>query len=231
MRAAVVIAAAMLAFAVSASAGPPARVTIVAVFEPIVYGENAYVNGQLLGDAEAGQAVTLEQSAAPFTDWAPAAQVSADAQGYYSFKLRPALTMQYRTSSQGIGSERVVQVSVAPRIKLTAAAVSKTTVRYSGSFAPALAGQTVAIQRQLPGGGWASIANARLRGGTAFAGRFRARRTLNVRAYFESNGALGEGFSNVVRIRRGAARRSTRAAGAGLRAVSRISRAGRRAAS
>ncbi|HEX6712576.1 MAG TPA: hypothetical protein VF066_04295 [Thermoleophilaceae bacterium] len=188
----------------TAKAGPPARVTIVAVFEPIVYGQNAYVNGQLLGDGQGGQPVALEQSAPPFTDWAPVAQVAADAQGYYSFKLRPSQTMQYRTGSQGTGSERIVQISVAPRIKLKAEAVSKTTVRYSGTFAPALAGQTVAIQRRLPGGGWANITNARLHDGRTFSGRFRARHTMSVRAFFETNGALLSDFSKVVKITRGA---------------------------
>ena len=43
------------------------------------------------------------------------AQATADAVGYYTFKLHPSETMQYRTNSQGILSERVVQISVAPR--------------------------------------------------------------------------------------------------------------------
>ena len=37
--------------------------------------------------------------------------------GYYSFELQPTQTMQYRTSSQGVASERAVQVSVRPRLE------------------------------------------------------------------------------------------------------------------
>src|SRR4051794_18431520 len=89
--AAAVAALATLAAAVpsTAAADPPTRVTIVSVFDPLTYGENAYVNGQLFGIAQAAQAVALEQAAPPFTVWTPVAQVAADAAGYYSFKLKP----------------------------------------------------------------------------------------------------------------------------------------------
>jgi hypothetical protein len=201
---AAVLALAALAAAVpsTAAADPPARITIVAVFEPVTFGENAYVNGQLLGDAQAGQPVALEQSAPPFTEWAPVAQTTADAQGYYSFKLHPAETMQYRTNSQGVASERVVQISVAPRIRLKAAAVDETTIRFSGTFAPALADQIVTIQRRTPRGSWTKVTSARLRGGRTFAGRFRARHTTTLRAFFASDGAHRDAFSKAVTIKR-----------------------------
>ena len=99
MGAAAVVAS--LAIVASASADPPTRVTIVAVFSPITYGDNAYVNGQLFGTGQAGQPVILEQATPPaFVDWTPIGQVNSDAAAYYSFKLRPTQTMQYRTSSQ-----------------------------------------------------------------------------------------------------------------------------------
>jgi hypothetical protein len=199
-NAAALAAVAALAVAVPAAADPPTRITIVAVFEPVSYGENAYVNGQLLGNAEAGQIVALEQSAPPFTDWAPVAQVSADPQGYYSFKLHPSQTLQYRTSSQGIGSERVVQVSVAPRLRLKASAAGRTSIRFSGTVAPALAGQSVAIQRRLPSGRWMTITNAPLHGGTTFTGRFRTRHATTLRAFFASDGAHLSASSNVVKV-------------------------------
>src|SRR4051794_11809964 len=105
----------------SAVADPPSRVTVVAVFDPLTYGETAYVNGQLVGDNQGGQLVAIEQATAPlFADWTTVAQTTADAAGYYSFKLHPSQTMQYRTNTQGIASDRSVQVSVAPRIKLKA---------------------------------------------------------------------------------------------------------------
>jgi hypothetical protein len=190
---------------VAALADPPARITIVAVFDPITYGEDAYVNGQLQGNAEAGQPVALEQSPPPFTDWTPVAQATADPTGYYSFKLLPSQTMQYRTNSQGIPSETSVQVSVAPRITLKAGA-GRTSVRFSGTFAPALAGQRVSIQRRSASGAWTTIANARLHDGKSFQGRLRAHTAVTLRAMFATDGAHLDGFSNTVRAVPGAAR-------------------------
>jgi hypothetical protein len=195
---------AVVAIPAAAQADPPTRVTIVAVFDPITYGENAYVNGQLFGDAQGGQLVALEQSPPPFTEWAAVAQTTTDAAGYYSFKLHPSQTMQYRTSSQGAPSERAVQVNVAPRIKLTAVAAGKTSVRFSGTFAPALDGQRVSIQRRGASGGWTTIANARLHAGKTFQGRLRAPKPVMLRAVFATDGAHLDAFSNAVRAVPGA---------------------------
>jgi hypothetical protein len=183
----------------AAQADPPTRVTIGAVFDPITYGENAYVNGQLIGDAQGGQLVALEQSAPPFTEWTAVAQGTTDPAGYYSFKLQPSQTLQYRTSSQGVPSEKVAQVNVAPRIRLTAAAAGKTSVRFSGTFAPALAGQSVAIQRRSRGGAWTTVAKAPLHDGKTFTGRLRLHKPVVLRALFATDGAHLFGVSNSVR--------------------------------
>jgi hypothetical protein len=199
------VAALVASFPSTAHADPPTRVTIVSVFDPITYGENAYINGQLFGDGQAGQVVTLQQSPPPFTDWTDVAQITSDAQDYYSFKLHPAQTMQYRTVSQGTPSERAVQVSVAPRIRLTASAAGRTSIRFSGGFAPALPGQTVAIQRRNPGGSWTTVASARLKRGATFEGRLRARKPTVLRAFFATDGAHLDGFSNSVHVSPGTA--------------------------
>ena len=183
------VAALVAAVPSTAAADPPTRVTVVAVFDPITFGENAYVNGQLIGDAQGGQIVALEQSAPPFAEWAPIAQTTADPAGYYSFKLQPSQTMQYRTSSQEIPSDRAVQVSVAPRIKLKAVAAGKTSIRYSGTFAPALAGQSVTIQRRSSTGSWATVATVQLRNGATFEGRVRAHHPMTLRVFYASDGA------------------------------------------
>lgn len=216
------LAALVAAVPATASADPPTRVTIVAVFEPLTYGENAYVNGQLLGDGQGGQLVALEQSASPFTEWTAVAQTTSDPAGYYTFKLHPNQTLQYRTSSQGIPSDRAVQVTVAPRIKLEAAAAGKTSIRFSGTFAPALDGQSVAIQRRLAGGGWTTIANARLHDGKTFEGRVRARRTTTLRAFFATDGAHANGFSNSVKAVPGASAATARASACQTPAINRI---------
>jgi hypothetical protein len=196
-----IMALTLLVIAVPALADPPTRITIVSVFEPITYGENAYVNGQLIGEAQGRQLVALEQSAPPFTEWTPVSQATSDSAGYYSFKLHPSQTLQYRTSSQGIPSERVAQVSVTPRIRLKAMRAGKTSVRFSGTFAPALPGQSVAIQRRASGGGWTTIATARLHDGKTFQGRIRSRATA-LRAFFASDGAHLDGFSKTVKVAR-----------------------------
>jgi hypothetical protein len=197
------MAAALVALwlAAAAQADPPTRITIGAVFDPITYGENAYINGQLSGaTSQAGQLVALEQSPPPFTEWAAVAQVTTDAAGYYSFKLHPSQTLQYRTSSQGVPSEKVAQVSVAPRVSLSAVAAGKSSVRFSGKFAPALVGETVAIQRRTRSGAWTTVANARLKDGKTFTGRLRATAAVVLRAVYATDGAHLDASTHSVRV-------------------------------
>jgi hypothetical protein len=203
-RASVVMATLLLAVvAAPALADPPTRVTIVSVFSPITVGDNAYVNGQLFGDNEGGQPVVLEQASPPaFTDWTPIAQVAADAQGYYSFKLHPTQTMQYRTSSQGTYSERGVLVAVSPRIKLQATTAGKTSVRFSGKISPGFAGQSIEIQRQLRNGSWTRATTARLRGGSTFAGRIRTRHSVALRAFYPASDQYVASTSKTVNVPR-----------------------------
>jgi hypothetical protein len=184
----------------AAQADPPTRVTIGAIFDPITYGENAYINGQLIGDAQGGQLVALEQSAPPFTEWTAVAQSTTDPAGYYSFKLHPSQTLQYRTSSQGVPSEKVAQVSVAPRVSLSAVAAGKSSVRFSGKFAPALVGETVAIQRRSRSGAWTTVANARLKDGKTFTGRLRATAAVVLRAVYATDGAHLDASTHSVRV-------------------------------
>lgn len=192
---------------------PPTRITIVSVFDPITYGENAYVNGQLIGPDdtadESGQLVTLQESPFPFTAWTDVAQQATDYAGYYSFKRQTGVTTHYRTVWNGqVISEREVQVSVAPRIKLVAQPSGRTAVRFSGTFAPGLPGQSVAIQRRDKDGAWTTIATAHLHGGTKFQGRLRAHKPVQLRAFFATDGAHLDGFSNAVTASPGRARAS-----------------------
>jgi hypothetical protein len=200
--AAVAVAVALLASAIPsiAAADPPTRVTIVAVFEPITYGDNAYVNGQLVGIAQGGQVVALEQSPPPFTQWTPVAQVAADAAGYYSFKLHPTQTLQYRTSSQGTPGDGPVRIDVAPRLSFKATPAGRTSIRFSGSFAPAVPGQTITIQRRSTTGAWVRVASAQLRAGKTFQGRLKATRPVTLRAFFRTNGAFGDATTRSVRV-------------------------------
>jgi hypothetical protein len=197
-------AAALAAVAVvvpaTAAADPPTRITIVSVFDPIDFGENAYVNGQVFQDTPAGQVVTLEQSAAPFTVWTAVAQATTDPEGYYSFELHPTQTLMYRTSSQGAASERTVNVSVLPRISFRAAKAGRATIHFSGTFAPAVAGQQIAIQRRTTHGSWTTVTKATLRSGTTFAGQIRTSHPLTLRAAFANNGALATAASRAITV-------------------------------
>ena len=180
---------------------PPTRITIVSVFDPITYGENAFVNGQLIGDDESDQLVTLQATPYPFTTWADVAQVTTDYAGYYSFKLLPGVGTHYRTVWNGqMMSEREVQVTVAPRITFRAMPIGGGRVRFSGKLAPAIPDQKVAIQRQSPSGAWRTVATARLKAGTTFAGRLHAHKQIRLRAFFASDGAHLDGVSPAVRV-------------------------------
>lgn len=182
-----------------AQGAPPSQITIVSVFDPIVYGENAYVNGQLKGDDQGAQLVTLQESPFPFTTWTDVAQATTDYAGYYSFKRHPGVTTHYRTVWNGqVISDHEVQVTVAPRIRLAASGAGRTAVRFNGTFAPALPGQSVAIQRRSAGGAWTTVVNARLHSGTTFRGRLRARKPMVLRAFFATDGEHLDGFSNAV---------------------------------
>lgn len=201
-RLTVIAAVAALAAAVpaTAAADPPTKVTIIAVFNPITFGDNAYVNGQLQGTNEAGQPVALEQSPPPYTDWTPVGQVNSDAQGYYSFKLQPTQTMQYRTSSQGVPSTGQAEVDVAPKIQIKASPAGKATIRFSGTLGPTLTGQTVTIQRRNAFGSWATVTNIQLVGNT-FQGRMTAHTVTTLRAFYAGDPAHLSAASNTVKVR------------------------------
>jgi hypothetical protein len=189
----------------------------VSVFDPITYGENAFVNGQLVGEEDqAGQIVTLQESPFPFTTWTDVATTTTDYLGYYSFKRHPAQTTRYRTAWQGqLTSEREVQAAVAPRIQLRAAPAGRNVIRYTGRFSPALPGQRVALQRQAASGAWTTIATPALRSGLRFQGRLRARSAVVLRAFFATDGAHLDGFSNAVRVVPVTRRARASAAGSG----------------
>jgi hypothetical protein len=194
MRRACVIGAALALLAAAGTSAalagpPPQRIAIVSLFDPIVYGEKGFVNGQLIGDEQGGQPVTLQASLFPFDSWGDIAQTTTDPAGYYSFMRRPIATTRYRTVWNGqVVSEREVQVQVSPRLKFTAFAAGKTSVRFKGALRPAHPDLSIAIERQSSSGSWTTIANARLKGGKTFSGRVRAHRSIRLRAYFASDG-------------------------------------------
>jgi hypothetical protein len=197
---ALAIAAALVAaLPTPASAVPPRRVAIIALFNPITFGDVTFVNGRLVGTGQANQPVTLEQSAPPFTDWAAAQETTSDVSGYYSFELRPADTMEYRATAQGTPS-KAVKIAVAPRIKFKASAAGTNGVRFSGSFGPARPGELVTIQRRSSTGAWSTISSAGLRNGIVFNGRLRARYRITLRAFYSGDDQHLAAHSNAVTV-------------------------------
>jgi len=191
MRRTLVIAAALalLVTGIAMAQAPPERISIVALFDPIAYGEKTFVNGQLVGEGQGGQVVTLQAAAFPFTSWGDVAQMTTDPDGYYSFMRRPVATARYRTMWNGqVLSEQEVQVQVRPRLTIKAAKEGKSSLRFTGTLLPAHADQSVVIQRQSRSGSWRNVANARLKGGRSFAGRLRAHGEVRLRAFFASDG-------------------------------------------
>jgi hypothetical protein len=183
----------------TASAVPPRRVAIIALFNPITFGEVTFINGRLVGSGQANQPVTLEQSAPPFTDWTPVQQTTSNGSGYYSFELRPADTMKYRATAQGTPS-KAVQIAVAPRITFKASAVGASSVRFSGTFGPARPGELVTIQRRSSTGAWATISSAGLRNGSVFSGRLRAHYRITLRAFYSGDDQHLSGRSNAITV-------------------------------
>jgi hypothetical protein len=202
MRRALAACAAALALAAPAAAQtPPERITIVALFDPIYFGQKTFVNGQLIGGDNAGQIVTLQEAPFPFTTWSDVAQITTDYQGYYSFMRRPALTTYYRTVWNGqVMSEQQVQVRVFPRLSFHASRLNSKTVRFAGTLAPAHPDQAIQIQRQT-GSGWRTVASYTLRGGgSTFAGRLRAHHAVRLRAFFPSQGDVVPAYSVAVTV-------------------------------
>jgi hypothetical protein len=193
------LAALLMAVPAVAAADPPKRVAIIAVFNPITFGDVTFVNGKLVGPGQGRQPVTLEQSAPPFTDWTPAAETTSDVNGYYSFELTPADTMKYRASAQGMLSKPVT-ISVTPRITFKASVVGTSSVRFSGTFGPARPAGLVTIQRRSSTGAWTRITRASLGTGTAFGGRLRAHYRITLRAIYPADALHSMARSKTVTV-------------------------------
>ncbi|HEX4718714.1 MAG TPA: hypothetical protein VH300_09310 [Thermoleophilaceae bacterium] len=185
--------------AATADSPPPRRVAIIAVFNPITYGDVTFINGRLVGTGQAGQQVVLEQSAPPFTDWVPAFQTTADSSGYYSFEVMPGDTTQFRATAQGTPSQPV-QISVTPKITLTAHPAGASGVRFSWTLRPGRPAGLVTIQRRSSTGAWANIGSAGLGTGSLFGGRLRAHYKLTLRAIYPGDDLHRTGISKTVTV-------------------------------
>src|SRR3954447_7328599 len=193
----------------TADSPPPRRVAIIAVFNPITFGEVSFINGRLVGSGQAGQDVVLEQSAPPFTDWVPTFETTADSGGFYSFEVQPGDTTQFRATAQGTPSQPV-QISVTPKLTLKASGVGASGVRFSGTLRPARPAGLVTIQRRSSTGRWANIGSAGLGTGTSFSGHLHAHYKLTLRAIYPGDDLHPTGISNTVTVTPGLKRKPAR---------------------
>jgi hypothetical protein len=106
--------------------------------------------------------------------------------GVVSPVVRPRLTTDYRLESGGFRSG-AARVSVAPLVQLVAGADG---VSATGTVRPVLTGAPVQVQRQRPGGGWATVAQATV----AADGSFSAQLDLSSGSY-RARVAAGHGFA------------------------------------
>jgi hypothetical protein len=193
------LAALLMAAPAGAAAAPPRSVAIIAVFNPITFGDVSFINGRLVGSGQAGQPVVLEQSALPFTDWAPSFETTADSSGYYSFEVQPGDTTQFRATAQGTPSKPVL-IKVTPKLTFTVWRAGVGSLRFSGSLRPARPAGLVTIQRRSSTGAWATIGTAGLGTGTSFSGHLRAHYKVTLRAIYRGDDLHPTGISNTVTI-------------------------------
>lgn len=153
----------------------PDRITILAIFKTIEFGERAFVSGRFRRlenpDAEvqpyAGRKVTLEEAPFPFTAFTPVASATTDRDGYYAFASSPQLHTRYRVVSADppVQSEaKLIRVRLHATLEAGSDSVRKgRSVRLSGQVEPAHSGNRVEIQRRTKAGRWQTVARATLR--------------------------------------------------------------------
>lgn len=164
----------------------PDRITIIAIFKTINFGERAFVSGrfrrQETPDAEAvgyqGKTVSLEEAPYPFAAFTPIGSTVTDREGYYAFSARPGLNSRYRVVSAdpAVQSEaKLIRVRLGVRVEISRERVRKgRSVEISGVVTPAHEGNRVEIQRRTKAGRWLTVSRTRLEGGE-FARKVRLR--------------------------------------------------------
>ena len=141
-------------------AARPARIT---------FGRSTTISGQLTGPDNGGVKVQLEQDPVPYGDGfkktGPGA--TTDANGFYSITVAPGVNTRYQVVAKSSPSVTCAAVQVLVRHKVGLRVSDNKVrrgqrVRFSGAVRPAHTGK-VRIQRRVKGGGWRTVAKAKLR--------------------------------------------------------------------
>src|SRR4051812_44058933 len=143
----------------------PTTISLIAKPNPVVYGGNVILSGQLTGPTPANQQVTLEQNAYPFSGTLKAVgnAVTTDAQGNFVF---PAFTLLQNTQFQAVtGRTRSAIVTVGNRVIVRMSVKSRVRkhrrVRFSATVSPPQDGALYAIQRR-KNGKWVTVVGGTL---------------------------------------------------------------------
>jgi hypothetical protein len=190
------------AAAIAAPKPQPTAPTIAISSGKVTFGASATVSGT----TAANTAVTLRSDAYPFNNaFGRVATTTSNAQGAYSFTVKPDMSTHYRVELKKAQSQ---VVSLAVRWKVTRKVSTKhpkkgSRVLFSGLVSPAHVGGTVSIQRR-SGGVYKTVKTTTLAASTstssAYSVRVRVRRSGTYRVRVEGDGAHEAGNSSRVRL-------------------------------
>jgi hypothetical protein len=148
------------------NAGP---LSLTAKPATVLYGGATVLSGRLTGSNSSGRSVALREDRFPFGDgFKPVANVTnatTNAQGRYSFTVKPGVNTIYRTS---VGSQDSPNTLVNVRIRMSLRVSDSTPsvgqrVRFRGRACPAHNGLTVAIQRRSSSGRYRTVRRTTLK--------------------------------------------------------------------
>ena len=127
------------------------------------------ISGRLHGPDNTGKTIELGENPHPFTGgFRSVGTTTTDAQGDYSFQVRPEEHTNYRVRTVGIEPPEVSAVeAVRSRMKITRRVSDKTPadgeeITFSGRVGPAHEGLHVLIQRRRPSGTWRTVTSTPL---------------------------------------------------------------------
>jgi lipoprotein-anchoring transpeptidase ErfK/SrfK len=145
----------LASFAGAASAAAPTQLSVSVAPRTVVHSASAVISGSIADVPGAG--ISLLARPAGAADWSPAGSRTAGADGAFRFKVKPAVTTDYRVEYAGDAEHEpaAVDVTVRVRPKVTTSFPASLwlgrSVTLRGAVAPRLPGGTVTIERRVAG--------------------------------------------------------------------------------
>jgi hypothetical protein len=147
------------------------NLTISAAPNPVLFGRSVTISGRLRGNDNGGKTIELQHDPYPFaTEYnpKPTATTTTQADGDYSFTVRPEVRTNYRTVAKIEPEARSDNQTVGVKVRITRRVSDNTprrgqVVTFTGTVTPAHDGRTVYIQRRRSTGSWRTVATTRLK--------------------------------------------------------------------